>query len=114
MTTCPQYEHQPSSTTLLSNTSFSPHISVSVNTSSDSASSADTAATWSYNATYPVFLYENGTLGTVHTLRHWFYSVKWLSKSKQQANCPRETLILKNFVYPHPELIASDKNIEIC
>ena len=85
ITTPLQYEHQPSSTTLLSNTSFSPHISVSVNTSSDSASSADTAATWSYNATYPVFLYENGTLGTVHTLRHWRYSVKWLSKSKQTA-----------------------------
>ena len=85
ITTPLQYEHQPSSTTLLSNTSFSPHISVSVNTTSDSASSADTAATWSYNATYPVFLYENGTLGTVHTLRQWFYSVKWLSKSKQTA-----------------------------
>ena len=84
ITTPLQYEHQPSSTTLLSNTSFSPHISVSVNTTSDSASSADTAATWSYNATYPVFLYENGTLGTVHTLRQW-YSVKWLSKSKQTA-----------------------------
>ena len=85
ITTPLQYEHQPSSTTLLSNTSFSPHISVSVNTSSDSASSADTAATWSYNATYPVFLYENGTLGTVHTFSQWFYSVNWLSKSKQTA-----------------------------
>ena len=49
-------------TTLLSNSSFSPNIVVNVNSTSDSESSADTSNNVSINGTYPVFVYENGTL----------------------------------------------------
>ena len=52
-------------TTLLSNTSFAPNIQVNVNTTSDSESSADTSSNVSINGTYPIFIYENGTLANV-------------------------------------------------
>ena len=52
-------------TTLLSNTSFAPNIEINVNTTSDSDSSADTSSNVSINGTYPVFIYENGTLANV-------------------------------------------------
>ena len=52
-------------TTLLSNTSFAPNIHVNVNSTSDSDSSADTTSNISVNTTYPLFIYENGTLTNI-------------------------------------------------
>ena len=52
-------------TTMLSNTSFAPNILVNVNSTSDSDSSADTSSNISVNTTYPIFVYENGTLTNI-------------------------------------------------
>ena len=52
-------------TTLMSNTSFAPNIEINLNTTSDSDSSADTSSNVSINGTYPVFIYENGTLANI-------------------------------------------------
>ena len=51
--------------TLMSNTSFAPDIDINLNTTSGSDSSADTSSTVSINGTYPVFVYENGTIFNV-------------------------------------------------
>ena len=47
------------------NTSFAPDIDINLNTTSGSTSSADTSSTVSINGTYPVFVYENGTIFNV-------------------------------------------------
>ena len=51
--------------TLMSNTSFAPDIDINLNTTSGSTSSADTSSSISINGTYPVFVYENGTIFNV-------------------------------------------------
>ena len=51
--------------TIMTNASFDPDIDINLNTTSDSDSSADTSSSVSINGTFPVFVYENGTIVNV-------------------------------------------------
>ena len=51
--------------TIMTNASFDPDIDINLNTTSDSDSSADTSSSVSINGTFPVFVYEDGTIVNV-------------------------------------------------
>ena len=51
--------------TIMTNASFDPDIDINLNTTSDSDSFADTSSSVSINGTFPVFVYEDGTIVNV-------------------------------------------------